>query len=974
MCKNLCIMTTILLLAAGTGSAQSMGQAFSLLPTFDTEIGNDEGLPPDASSNGTGMGIRNVATRRRVAYVTYDLSGMGASGMTFSQVSFSNYGHDSGTINVYGVLEEYEYLVADGLTWNTAPGVANDPVPALDSEVALDPEDLTDILLTFSAPARGVRASTDTSDALAAFLNSDTNGFVAFLFAPDEAGNAILRTVEMGEDGGSRLEGVLARGVQAYNESPRNDAVDVFRDTDFAWSPGSYDGRHDVYLGTLYDDVNDADRDSHANVVLSQNLNLAEFDPGRLDMDQTYYWRVDEVNTADGAIAKGQVWHFTVEPPSYLIAAEKIDVSASSRSEEAQRTIDGSGLAEGLHDSNPANMWLSAADDPAPWLLYAFDRPRQLDKILIWNLNQSPNGGVKDAIIETSLDGTAWTAPPGAIQMPAAPGTDNYGPGQTITLGAVTANFVRISLVSTWDGDASQNGLSEVQFYDIPLMARIPQPVDAGTNIDPTAPLAWRPGRQADQHMVYIDTDPNALANGTAPMVRVDNRQIDGTALGLQLNQTYYWRVDEVNDAEVPAVWEGDVWSFSTFESFNVDNFESYSNEAKTLQRPFQTWIDGWGYTNPEPGQAGNGTGATVGHDIFSADSPYYEGLLMETVSVNSGSQSLPLYYDNTGADGKATYSQIDRTWSESQNWDQSGVNTLALHVRGNPQAFEEDAEGRMIISASGADIFGAADEFRFVYKEISGNGAIIARVNSLEAVDDWSLAGVMIRQRLTDNTRFAGVFMTAANGVRMRTRAQVGGDADSDTDDADGNPIATDEQKAVQAPAWIKLERSGTFNFSGYYATTEEMPTEADWTPLAWNAQRVTMAGSLYIGLAVCSHASGKYTIAQFSDVQTEGNVTGDWQVESIGLVQPENSTEPFYVLLTDGGQHLGKAVCPDAGIVLSPDWTRWDIPIDVFTSAGVDMADIQSMSIGIGQPERAAAGGSGMLLIDDIQLRKAE
>jgi len=546
---------------------------------------------------------------------------------------------------------------------------------------------------------------------------------------------------------------------------------------------------------------------------------------------------------------------------------------------------------------------------------------------------------------------------------------------QTIDLDAVAANFVRISLLTTWAQDATQMGLSEVRFYAVPTRARIPQPRMAATSIDPLAIIAnWRPGREADQHRVYISSDANAVANGTAPSYIVDTPSISGTTLGLELNQSYYWRVDEVNESQDPTEWQGDVWRFSTQTSFTVDDFESYTNDAETLSRPFQTWIDGWGYTNPAPGKAGNNTGATVGHDIFSMESPYYEGLLMETDAVISGSeQSLPVYYDNTGENGKLNYSQIDRTWSSGQDWSVSGINTLTMHVRGNPVPFVEDGAGHITITAAGADIFGAADEFRFVYKQINGNGSIIARVNSILGVDDWSLAGLMIRQRLTADTRFAGVFVTAENGVRMRIREQVGGAADSDTEDADGNPIATDEQKAVKAPAWIKLERSGTFNFFAYYATTEGTPTEADWIPFAWNSQRVFMTGPIYVGLAVSSHSAGKYTVAEFSDIQTEG-VSGQWQVESIGVPQPENGPESMYVILEDRAGNTAVATYPDTSIVTSMDFVPWNIPTDTFVNGGVNMADITRMSIGVGDRTNAAAGGAGMLVIDDIWLTRID
>ena len=49
---------------AGNGRA---AMPFDLLPTFDVEIGNDAQIGPDnAGEGGSGMGIRNIPSRRRV--------------------------------------------------------------------------------------------------------------------------------------------------------------------------------------------------------------------------------------------------------------------------------------------------------------------------------------------------------------------------------------------------------------------------------------------------------------------------------------------------------------------------------------------------------------------------------------------------------------------------------------------------------------------------------------------------------------------------------------------------------------------------------------------------------------------------------------------------------------------------------------------------------------------------------------------
>ncbi len=184
---------------------------FSLGATGDITICNDERYGPDQSNSGSGVESRNIPARRNVALISYDISGLKAGGGVFSNVSFSHFSHDQNDeVSVYGIIEDLDLLDVESLTWNTAPGVQNDPTPELGAPVALDVNDLTDVLLRFTPPEDvGVRFSTDTSQALADLLNSDTDGIVTFLFAASaEDTQAIIRSREHSA-GGSFLEGEI---------------------------------------------------------------------------------------------------------------------------------------------------------------------------------------------------------------------------------------------------------------------------------------------------------------------------------------------------------------------------------------------------------------------------------------------------------------------------------------------------------------------------------------------------------------------------------------------------------------------------------------------------------------------------------------------------------------------------------------------------------------------------------------------
>ncbi len=122
---------------------------------------------------------------------------------------------------------------------------------------------------------------------------------------------------------------------------------------------------------------------------------------------------------------------------------------------------------------------------------------------------------------------------------------------------------------------------------------------------------------------MYVSTDEQAVIDGTAAAETVSQPSYDAA---VELGQTYYWKVDEVNDVEDPAVWSSEVWTFSVAESIVVDDFETYND---TNNHIYDTWLDGWV----------NETGSTVG---------YLNAPFAETTLAHSGGQSMPLAYENT--------------------------------------------------------------------------------------------------------------------------------------------------------------------------------------------------------------------------------------------------------------------------------------------------------------------------------------
>ena len=218
--------------------------------------------------------------------------------------------------------------------------------------------------------------------------------------------------------------------------------------------------------------------------------------------------------------------------------------------------------------------------------------------------------------------------------------------------------------------------------------------IDAG-DVTHTPVLRWTAGAWAALHDVYLGQDPELVANATPANTQIyrDRQGLDMVSYepeALQWGTTYYWRIDEVNFVTVEnedgtedvneIVWKGQTWSFTTAEFIVADDFELYTNNRDAGQSVFQAWIDGLGFSKPEPNNPGNKTGSIVGHDIWDQDSPHET--IVETGIVYGGRQSMPLYYNNTD---EPYYSRTSLTWPAPQDWTLNGMDTFELYFKGDP-------------------------------------------------------------------------------------------------------------------------------------------------------------------------------------------------------------------------------------------------------------------------------------------------
>jgi hypothetical protein len=317
------------------------------------------------------------------------------------------------------------------------------------------------------------------------------------------------------------------------------------------------------------------------------------------------------------------------------------------------------GHIQGLYEGKAPNFHIAGDPSPADGdnavVLALFQWSPGLNALLhdVY-LGTDPNLG-PDHLVQSRIPMAMYFHPAGLV-----PGTTYYW-----RVDEIEADMTTVHTGDVWT------------FLAQPFTAYLPAPADASyeASPDPNLALTWLPGQLAFEHQLYFGSSFSDVNEGAAATdMGITTETTFVLSDPLQPLATYYWRVDEIGAAGTAE--RGEVWSFATFSA--IDDFESYTNDVGS--RPFEVWIDGIGFSLPEPGNPGNGTGAAVGHDIWDPNSPHYNGSLMETGNVHGGLQAMPVSYNNSVA---PNYSEIDRTWAAPQNWTANGANAIVLYVRG---------------------------------------------------------------------------------------------------------------------------------------------------------------------------------------------------------------------------------------------------------------------------------------------------
>ncbi|MBW7991819.1 MAG: hypothetical protein FVQ84_17625 [Planctomycetes bacterium] len=470
-----------------------------------------------------------------------------------------------------------------------------------------------------------------------------------------------------------------------------------------------------------------------------------------------------------------------------------------------------------------------------------------------------------------------------------------------------------------------------------------PIPADGSIHTDTWANLSWYPGDNAASHDVYFGDNFDAVNEGTEDTF-IGNQTATFMVVGfpgfaypdgLVPGTTYYWRIDEVNDTEPNSPWKGDVWSFlvppkTAYFPDPAQGAESVETDA-TL-----SWTQGFGAK----------LHTVYFGDNFDDVNNAADGQTQGTLTFTPGTLKM----------AKTYYWRVDEfDVVETHKGDIWSFTTEGAVASLDPANGAVDVTQTAILSwtpgfgashevyfGTDADAVANADSSSPEYKGTGNLGFEIYDPGNLE----WDTTYYW-RVDETNNTNADSPWtgplwsFTTANFLVVDDFDSYN---DLDTTDPQSNRIFL---------VWVDgLDDPANGSLVGY-----------DNPPFA---EQSIVHGGLQSMPFVFDNAVGK------SEATLTSTNQHDWTVNGINTLtiwfkgSSSNTAEQMYVALNDSA--LVNHDNPDAAQI--SDWTEWNIDLQAFADQGVNIANINSITLGLGNRNNPVAGGSGMMYFDDIRL----
>jgi hypothetical protein len=475
-------------------------------------------------------------------------------------------------------------------------------------------------------------------------------------------------------------------------------------------------------------------------------------------------------------------------------------------------------------------------------------------------------------------------------------------------------------------------------------LAWAPNPPVGALITDTWLNLSWRPGDFAVSHDVYLGDNFDNVNDGTGDTF-VGN-QADTSILagfpgfpipdGLMPGTTYNWRVDEVNDANAASPWKGNIWSFSIqpYTAYDPDPADG----AETVDVDGQlSWTEGFG--------------AKLHYVYF--------GETFDEVDNAAGGlpHGINTYSPGTLKMAKTYYWRVDEFDAiETHKGDVWSFTTEGAVESLDPANVAVDVKQTQVLSWS-PSVFAASHEVYFGSDKDAVKNADTGspeykgtRALGSESYDPGMLEWKSVYYWRIDEVNNTNPDSPWIGPLWSFTTADflVVDDFESYNDIDPPDPASN---RIFEA--WI--DGFGTTDNGALVGN--DMPPYAEQSVVHGGAQSMPYA---YDNNLKTSEAT--LTLVYPRDWTEEG-------VTKLSLWfrgDSANAAETLYVVLN--GSAVVSHDNPDAALITR--WTEWTIDLQAFSDQGVNLANVNTIGLGLGERNNPQAGGSGMVFFDDIRL----
>jgi hypothetical protein len=522
--------------------------------------------------------------------------------------------------------------------------------------------------------------------------------------------------------------------------------------------------------------------------------------------------------------------------------------------------------------------------------------------------------------------------------------------GETIaTLANESLTHIGSVLIAS-DAAAGTTGSLHIDNVQIgvvsPEKAKDPIPEDGAIHEDTWVSLSWTPGKYAVSHDVYLGEDFDVVDQATRDSDEFRGNQPDDFYIagfpgyaypeGLVPGTTYYWRIDEVNDADPDSPWKGDIWSFSVPPKTAYSPIPADGDAVASLSATLR-WTPGFG--------------AKL-HTVYFGDD--YDQVNNATAGVPRGTAT---YTPSSLEQEKVYYWRVDES---------DGLDTY----QGSVWAFTTPGAVRSPQPANGASDVGMAPVLTWtaadnaashqVYLGADKDTVRTADTSSPEYKGAKALGAESYEPGLLNlGTTYYWRVDEVYNGTPVRGPVwsfTIGNyllvdDFESYTDDdANGQAIWQ---------TWIDgfgIADNGAQ--VGYL-----MPPYAEETIVHGGLQSMPL---LYNNEAGVANSEATKTLTS----------PRDWTVAGVGQLslwfrgESSNAPQGLYVALSNATGSPAIVAQGDPDAATSTTWMQWRISLQSFADQGINLTNVDKITIGLGSKGGATGDGSGTVYIDDIRL----